>query len=76
MRNDHNINPLAEHYLSLNPAERDIFRRAIIARAHRERAELMRAGLHALARWLDRLIEMVLRAVFTPKIPAQPLRRD
>ena len=75
MKNDHDINLFQIDYRSLTPAQRQVFREAIVARAHRERAKFVRAQFRALFGWLDRMVEMVLRAVFTPKTSGSPSRR-
>lgn len=76
MEKHSDINIVIEDYRSLTPTQWQDFKREIFARAHRERTELIRAQLRALTGWLDRAVEMALRAVFTPKLPASPSHCD
>ena len=54
---------------SLTSEERTALHQAIAAKAHRERAEFIRAGLLEFFRLFDRAVDWTLRAVFTPKLP-------
>ncbi|HTS40803.1 MAG TPA: hypothetical protein VMH84_09730 [Xanthobacteraceae bacterium] len=62
-------------YRSLSAPERAAVRAQLIKRAHLERAEFIRTQMRALFGSLDRLVEMVLRAVFAPKVRVPPSRR-
>jgi len=62
-------------YRSPGSSERAAVRAQLIKRAHRQRAEFIRKQLRALFGSLDRLVEMVLRAVFAPKVRVPPSRR-
>ena len=73
MKNAKIINEI--DYRSLTSEERAALLQAIAAKAHRERAEYIRAGLLELFRCFDRAVEWTLRAVFTPKLPPVRSRR-
>ena len=75
MKNDRNINWSGLDFRALTPSQRQIIQHAAIVRAHRERAAFIRAGLGLPLKWLDRAVEMALRAYFTPKISAPRSRR-
>ena|SRR3974390_361979 len=72
MKNISEINMI--NYRSLTSDERSSLFRAITERAHRERAEFLRSLGSALYRRYDRAIEWMLRAYFSPRLPAS-LRR-
>ncbi len=68
MKNAKPINPI--DYCLLTSEERTALYKAIAAKAHRERAEFIRAGLRELVRRFDHAVAWILRVVFTPKLPS------
>ena len=72
MKNISEINMI--NYRSLTSEERSALIRAITERAHRERAEFLWSVGRALYRRYDRAIEWMLRAYFSPRLPANSRR--